>query len=180
VMWVVMLMAMGLELVMYAERFLREEYRAKTLPALFLLPRRMQEIVYAKIVGNVLALGPALIWFIVGAVLWSEHIPEFLEALTRKPEIFFAICLIAAEVVAALHLVAFLSLVVKWGAVPLAIGVGVLTNMCCIGFVTEVNGVISGPNEFEVVAALFIAFMALISLILHIAIATRLEKLAAE
>ena len=81
-----------------------------------------------------------------------------------------------------LHLITFLSLFVKWGAIPLCIGIMFFSNMICIStmqyFVIRMGkwGISSDDEKFAVIC--FLELFA--TLMLHFGIGVRLRSIAAR
>jgi len=138
------------------------------LSTLLMLPRSQGKIVYSKVAGCLVGLGPGLIWFFFGVMIAPESIGEAFRDLIDEPSAWFVV----SQYVVFLHLIAFLSLYVKWGAVPLAFATVFLINGCCISAVEF--GSRPGPGDgFLVVLALVGAG---ISFGLHVAIAEGLRQ----
>lgn len=118
-----MLAAIALESSVLASRIFHEEVKWKTLPALSMLPVSIGRIAYFKTAGCVLALIPAATYLAIGAVF---HPWGYLQVIA-SPFLWFGV----TTFVIFLHLTAVLSLVVKWGALPLSFAVMFIFNSCC-------------------------------------------------
>jgi ABC-type transport system involved in multi-copper enzyme maturation permease subunit len=113
------LMAGGVELSLYSSRIFHVEIRWTTWPPLVMLPLSLLQTVASKVAGCLLALFPVLAYLALGGLLDSQ---DFFEALTEWPiEPWFWVTLLIFAFF--LHLTALLTLFVKWGALPLAIGI---------------------------------------------------------
>jgi hypothetical protein len=126
---IMMLVVITLESSMYASVIFHDEWRDRTLPLLTMLPIRPSSIIHWKIAGCLPALIPALVWLIAGCVIWPQGLEEFAKVLFLPSRWF--VVLVAALF---LTLTMFFSMVVRWGALPLAIAVmalGVLVSGCC-------------------------------------------------
>ena len=115
------LVALGgaaIESATHAARVLRDEVRAGTLPTILLTPHTPGEIVRAKMRGDAAILAPAAVLLAVAACISPGEFGTLLRQLlaTRPGWLMFA------QFVLLLYLTAWLSLVVRWGALPLAIG----------------------------------------------------------
>jgi ABC-type transport system involved in cytochrome c biogenesis permease component len=122
---VTMLGAGALQLGLLASRVFREEVKANTLPLLMMLPESTAWIAWTKASAAVPALIPVICYFLLGALLDAEDFARaFMDLVTSLPG-WYAIGLF----VLFLHLAAYLSLVVKWGALPLAIFLIYLSQM---------------------------------------------------
>jgi len=126
-----MIGAIVLELSLLASSLFRGEVKDRTLPLLMMLPRTTGSIAYAKTGGALLSLGPAVGWFCVGAVLAPDSFVDGLELFFTYPSAVFA-WLYVLIFALFLYLTVYLSLVVKWGALPLAIGLLSLAFGCCL------------------------------------------------
>src|SRR5690606_21972850 len=116
------------ELALYSGRIVRDELQARTLPTLMMLPLTVPRIVYPKIAGCLLGLGPAAAYFLMGSLLHPHGLAEAITNLITKPNGWFLLI----QYVLFLHLATLLSLIVKWGAVPLALAIVLVPNMFCI------------------------------------------------
>jgi ABC-type transport system involved in cytochrome c biogenesis permease component len=114
---IAMLAAGAIELALIASRVFHEEVKAQTLPLLMMLPKTAAQIAWSKAASAIPALVPALCYFLLGAVLNSEESSKDLKGIVTSWAGWYAIVLF----VLFLHTAAYLSLVVKWGALPLAI-----------------------------------------------------------
>jgi hypothetical protein len=121
------------ELAFIAASFLKIERQQKTLSSLAMLPFSMQRIALHKLIGSLPALVPAMLYFVVGLAFL---LPEFFAALRdAKPpaysnnnprvELGAVLFLLYAvtHVLFFLVLTTNLSLRIKRGALPLAIGI---------------------------------------------------------
>ena len=173
-----------LELALVAARVFRQERRWKTLSSLAMLPITMRRVAYQKLLGGFLGCWPAVFYIAVGlgmvvASNWSNlwrwgtafGYDQVLDILVGW-EVFSGIAFTTALGLFFLHLVAELSLRLKWGALPLSIGI---TSCCCTFGI---------PMAFMMVQSLAFVFLAAILsvavIVLHVRIGSRLEKLAAE
>jgi ABC-type transport system involved in multi-copper enzyme maturation permease subunit len=125
-----MLALLVFESAVYASRIFHDEWRDHTLPLLMLLPVSTSKIAISKILGCLPALIPATAWLVAGLALWDEG-PEHLARSLVSPSYWFY----GLVYVLFLTLTAFFSLVVRWGALPLAIGVMLAASSfgaCCV------------------------------------------------
>jgi hypothetical protein len=125
---VTMLGAGALELGLLASRVFREEVKANTLPLLMMLPESTARIAWTKAAAAVPALIPAICYFLLGALLDAEDFAKAFKQLVTSMSGWYSI----AVFILFLHLAAYLSLVVKWGALPLAIFLVYLSQMILI------------------------------------------------
>lgn len=138
----VMLGVIALESGLYASVLFHDEWRDRTLPLLTMLPIRIPTILYSKIAGCAPALVPALFWLIAGCLIWPDGPAELARCLYLPSRWFFALVWLLF-----LTLTIFFSLVVRWGALPLALAVmagGSMVAGCC-GF--PILGLFSIVNQ---------------------------------
>jgi hypothetical protein len=143
-----MLVVIVIESGLYASVILHDEWRDRTLPLLTMLPIRTPTIVNAKIAGCAPALLPALFWLLAGCLIWPEGLEQVLKCLILPSRWFFALVWLLF-----LTLTLFFSLVVRWGALPLALAVmagGGFVASCCGAPIIALLHVVSqgtGPSE---------------------------------
>lgn len=124
-----MLAAIVVESGMYASVIFHDEWRDRTLPLLTMLPISTKRVMYSKIVGCLPAFLPALFWLIMGCIIWPDGIVEMGKCLILPSRWF---CLLVWLLF--LTLTIFFSMVVRWGALPLALAVmagGAFISSCC-------------------------------------------------
>lgn len=138
----VMILLLVAEACMYSSRIFHDEWRDHTLPLLMMLPIRTPHIVLSKVLGCLPALIPGIVCLTVACVYWPAG-PEHLLRVFYRPSYWFG----ALIAVLLLTLTAFFSLVVRWGALPLAVGVmllGATFGGCCFspifGILQSVTG----------------------------------------
>ncbi len=115
-----------LELSIYASRLFHDEIRLQTLSSLLMLPRSIAYVAYSKLAGMLLGAVPTLFFVAVDSVLVTPNATEWFKVVGH-PGFWFPIVLFTVF----LHLVVLLSLFVKWGALPLAFFVMLVTMYCC-------------------------------------------------
>ena len=118
-----------LESSMYASVMFHDEWRDRTLPVLAMLPVRPSTILTSKMLGCAPALIPALFWLLAGCAIWPDGPEELVKCLIMPSRWFYAIVLLLF-----LTLTIFFSMVVRWGALPLALAVmagGAFVSSCC-------------------------------------------------
>lgn len=161
-----------------AASFLRHERQWKTLSSLAMLPMSMRRIAYQKLLGCLPSLLPALIYLALGAVCVAVS-PEpdgFVEFRWSRWTFdgVLAVAFSVAQCVLFLHLVAWLSLYLKRGALPSAIAIYFVLAL----LVGIVRAFIS-RNEGSVLFILLLLSLGMIS-VFHWQIGLRLEALAKE
>ena len=121
-----------IESTVMASRVFREEVQLNALPSLMLLPIRPARIAYAKVAGCLVALAPGLIALTLGVA--SVAIAILIESDSQAAAsslvglIFAGVGVVVGLtfVLFFVHLVAYLSLVVKWGSIPMSIGISLV------------------------------------------------------
>jgi len=136
-----MLAVIVIESGLYASVILHDEWRDRTLPLLTMLPIRSSTILYSKIAGCAVALLPALFWALAGCVIWPDGPKELLNCLILPSRWFYGLVWLLF-----LTLTIFFSMVVRWGALPLALAVMAGGSFCAglcgspvIAILTAVN-----------------------------------------
>ncbi|HEY2252833.1 MAG TPA: ABC transporter permease [Planctomycetaceae bacterium] len=118
-----------LEASMYASVMFHDEWRDRTLPVLAMLPVKPATILTSKMIGCLPAFIPALFWLLAGCAIWPDGLEELSKCLILPSRWFYAIVLLLF-----LTLTIFFSMVVRWGALPLALAVmagGAFVSSCC-------------------------------------------------
>lgn len=115
-MFFVALFIVAAELAYYAGRFLREEIRWQTLAAIAVLPGSTAGMTYSKLLGCLLGLVPAISYVAIGARLNPRDVGDWSVTIWDEPQFLFLISLLVLFI----HVTAYLSLFVKWGALPLS------------------------------------------------------------
>lgn len=160
-----------------ASRIFKDEVRWKTLSSLMMLPISVRELAYRKVAGALLGTLPVLVYFMVGLMLVPNDVGDFFGEMFKHPEGFEVLAVMILQFVLFLHLTAFLSLVLKRGALPLAIAIHYLGGTMFMGFVGVLFATMGGfGGMFFIVAPVVIV----LTVILHWAIGFRLERAAAE
>lgn len=121
-----------IESTLMASRVFREEVQSNALSSLMLLPMGPARIAYAKVAGCLVALLPGLL--LLGAGLACVVIAMFIEADSQADSAYLVGLVFAGMGVFSglsfalffVHLVAYLSLVVKWGSIPMSIGISIV------------------------------------------------------
>ena len=123
------LLAGATELALQSARVFREEVRDGTLPILALLPRPMHEIAWGKVAGCLVVAVPAAVLLAAAAVIAPRGVAMIFEQFLLSRHGW----LMGVQLVLTLYLTAYLSLVVRWGALPLALGL-VYVMLPAIGY----------------------------------------------
>jgi ABC-type transport system involved in multi-copper enzyme maturation permease subunit len=162
-----------------AARIFQEEIRWKTLSSLVTLPVSVPELAYRKVTGTLAGTLPLLAGFVLGMLLVPEDTGKFLEEMFREPAAFGMFTVVILQFILFLHLTAFLSLIIKRGALPLAIAIQYLGGSFFIGFLTLFFsfGGATGPGVILFFTGIICVVL---TAILHRAIGLRLALAAAE
>ncbi|QDU78781.1 ABC-2 family transporter protein [Polystyrenella longa] len=175
------LIVLGIELCIYAARIFQDEVRWQTLSVLVMLPQSIPQIAYQKIAGCLWGLVPILSFLLLGCALAPENVFEFLENVFFDESGFFGIIMFLSGCVAFLHLVVYLSLYVKWGALPVAIMLSMFYLTCCgIGSSQIMIGSTGSDSGFYFFAFIWIGMFSLISVVLHILTGEKLRDMASK
>ncbi len=168
---------MGVELAFAAASIFRVERQGQTLSSLAMLPQGLRRVAYEKILGVVPSLCTAGTYMALSLPLISKSIHELWRDFSWHSHRDFwqlvGIAFVGAQGVFFLHLVANLSLRVKRGALPLAIGSHLLLTIFCG---------ISSVGMFRDESGLILLFILTIgaTIFLHLNTGQRLVELAAE
>jgi hypothetical protein len=110
----------AIDLCVIASRVFKSEIKWKTHSSLMTLPWNTSSIVSQKLVGSLFGTLPYFIFFSAGAVLSLDVFFEVLYEMASEPDVVLGIILVFAQFIMFLYLVAFYSLILKWGALALA------------------------------------------------------------
>lgn len=175
---VTMMAAAAIELALIASRVYQQEVKAHTLPLLMMLPETAGQIAWSKAASAVPALVPTVSYFLLGALLNPEDFGRgFKEIVTTWTSWYVFVWFVLF-----LHLAAWLSLIVKWGALPLAILVVYLCQMVLFPIYMVLTWAFfrsNGPSEAPMMVSLMVVGLVGIAL-LEREIPRRLRKLAAR
>jgi hypothetical protein len=176
--WLMWLIAC-IELAFMAGGIFRQERRWKTLSTLAMLPMSTRRMAYQKLLGCIPALIPAAFYFGLGLLcvlddILKEVADDLLHGNFRHyDDLFFVFCYALTQSILFLHLVVWLSLYLKRGALPMAIAINFVVNMF-LGLIMA--AVVRDSGGLVIMAILSVVA----SIVLHVKIGTRLEELAAE
>jgi len=162
-----------------AGRIFRDEIRWKTLSSLVMLPVSVPELAYRKVAGTLAGTLPLLAGFVLGVLLVPDDVGKFLDDMFSEPVGVGVFIVIILQFILFLHLTAFLSLIIKRGALPLAIAIQYLGGSFFMTFLTILfsAGGSSGPGAICFLTGLICVAM---TVVLHRAIGLRLARAAAE
>lgn len=172
------LIVTAVSLAIDASRIFKSEVRWKTLSSLVLLPFSVREIAYRKVLGSMAGVTPYLLYCFAGLTMMSNGLSEFLGEMASHPAQFVFLAIAVSQYILFLHLVAYLSLVIKRGALPLAVAIQYLGGM----FLTIPFSLIFmvGPGGRDWGMLFLLAGTIVATAVLHAAIGGRLVRAAAE
>jgi len=145
-----MLLALGVEVPIYASRLFREEIRWQTWSNLVLLPESISKIAIQKIVGTLPTFAPGIVIFLFGAVMAPRFVEDFFDELFDEVGLWWFI----SQYILGVHVVVLMSLVVKWGSLPLGIAIVFLGNALFIACAGS-----SGGGEEILIVPIFFAIV---------------------
>ena len=174
---VLMIVLICIELVVHAARVFNSEFRWRTLSGLIVLPMSVRRLAYQKILGCLLCVVPYLLWFLVGLLLAPGAFADAIEGLLTEREGLIGVFQMLTQGLLLLHLVAFLSLVLKRGALALGLLIWYFGNSMLFGLVGMLIFPLGrlGPEVFFLLTGLF--FLGL-TVVLHLGIGRRLRRVA--
>jgi len=175
--WVSLIMT-AVCLALEAARVFQDEIRWKTLSSLVTLPISVHELAYRKVAGVLAGTLPLLAGLVLGGLLVPEKIGEFLNDLCRHPVGFGVLAITILQYVLFLHLTAFLSLILKRGALPLAVAIQYLGGSFFMTFLAM--GLSLGRADPGAIYFIIGFICAVLTAVLHRAIGLRLTRAAAE
>lgn len=117
----IMMFAISLDAALIASRCFSEEVRSQTLSTLLLLPMSTSGILYGKLLGSFLGWLPGpicLVYAMTAHAYGRESVKEFFD---RPGPPFWLI----AHLLLVPHVAAVAAMYLRWGALPLSIGVGI-------------------------------------------------------
>lgn len=161
-----------------ASRVFKDEVRWKTLSSLMTLPISIPELAYRKTIGALIGTLPLLAGFCAGLLMVPNDVRNFLGEINHEPSMLGLLVVLFLQFVLFLHLTAFLSLIIKRGALALAIVIHLLSGfMCLLSFGILFSGFSGGQG-----GGLFLTGFITVALTipLHFGIGYRLERAAAE
>ena len=173
--------AVVIEACILASRIFHDEVRLQTLSSLMMLPRSIPYLAYTKALGCLLGLAPSIACLALGSLLLPGiDLPRVGEFLIN-PATWG--CVLGITIF--LHLVALLSLFVKWGALPLAIVIMAPLSVCCpvwqllFYVIGRQGGIRDSVGSLAATATVWI-LMALVCFVFQMMIAARLQEIGSK
>jgi ABC-type transport system involved in multi-copper enzyme maturation permease subunit len=105
------------EISLFAARVFRDEVKAQSLPLLMMLPFSTSQLAWSKVSAVFPAMIPACLCLLLGALIYPEGVGEFVSEWVPHSAFWYGVVTFFLF----LFMTAYFSLVVKWGALPLAI-----------------------------------------------------------
>jgi ABC-type transport system involved in multi-copper enzyme maturation permease subunit len=181
-------LALPLEALLLAARVFRGELKEKTWTALMSLPLSLPEIAYPKVVGCLLALGPAVLYFLLGAVLDPGSVDQFMIDMTADWVGPVVVLNFVVHVLLLLHLASLLSVMTNtWVGLLLTVLVWVMgfwAMSACITLPLMLMSIGGGAPAVDPEVYMQLAwsasavFMMAVVVALHVAIGSRLKAAA--
>ena len=169
-----------LQLCLHAGKIFRDEIRWKTLSSIAMLPMSMTRIAYQKVGAALITVLPMLCFMMLGLVLASEEILDDLGRFDAEELFYFftAVFYIVAQVFMGVHIIAILSLYLKWGSFALGLFLVFIFNMAFFMF-AALSSIGSSDGFFGL---LFLASLgaSAVGCVLHAMIGKGLEAAAAK
>lgn len=163
-----------LESCFLASKVFKEEVKWRTHAIIMITPRSMLSLAFQKVAGCVIALIPAAIYFIVGALLVSESLEW----------VMTGVIIAIPGWISFLYLVAFFSLVVKRGGLALSFLIGYFVYSYAYGFIIffGLGSRIMGGGSGSMAGAIVLAYVVFLgsAVALHFATWAMLKKAAAQ
>ncbi|QDT45782.1 ABC-2 family transporter protein [Gimesia alba] len=170
-----MLIGLVIECTIYTSRMFREERKLKMLPLITILPHSLLRIVYEKIAGCMMALFPVCMALGLVILIAPDSLTNFYNSGFNS-----LLLLIGIQFVVFLHLLAYYSIIVRWGALAFAIGTIILVEACATPFM-QILFLLFHVAIGETGIILPVFYLSLLScFLLQILIANRLQQIAAE
>lgn len=164
-----------IESTIYTSRLFSDERELRMLPLIRLLPLSFMRIVYEKITGCLLALAPVSLLILLLSCYSPDRVTQLVDLQFHSLSFLLGI-----QFILFLHLLAYYSLVVRWGALAFAIGTILLLDLCAIPFL-QVAFLVFHVSLGEASLVLPVFYFSLFScFILQILIGNRFQKIAAE
>jgi len=113
-----MVLIFTIELLMIASTLFHAEKKWGTLPTLLMLPKSTANLGYSKLIGSLLGSVPTLILLFAVIAIAPGQGKSFWSVVISWPTMIYLCALIFL-----CHLTVYCSVLVKWGALPLAIGI---------------------------------------------------------
>lgn len=178
---IVMVIAIICECVLSASRLYSEEVKWKTISSIIALPCSLRKLTVFKVLGHMIALWPYLVLMILGAILigdaFVEGTIEAIEGVLNEPIILVGMIVGLLTFLFYLHLIVYLSLIFKKGAIAVA-----MLAWFIVWIATTIFSVFTGRLGLSGEAfTMFLAIAMVLGIVVMIKlVAARLELAAAQ
>lgn len=160
-----------------ASRMFHEELKWGTLPSIAVLPRSIFHIAYVKAAGCLMGLAPAVIVLLAVILLVPAPAATARHVAITEPGLW----MLGMHLLVLLHLTALYSLVVKWGALALAVGTLLIIDaLLSLPFSLLLSGLSASYGNDSVAIGPIIYIGCAASAALQVAIAMQLRAAAAR
>ncbi|WP_231740987.1 ABC transporter permease [Thalassoglobus neptunius] len=136
-----LLVLLCIETLVLASQFFHTERKSGTLPTLLMLPQTPLRITWEKAFGCFLGVLPTIVFLFIPESFLQER--YFFESFVLTPRMLTLIC----GLLVMAHLTALCSLIVKWGALPLAIGLALIAGGLFAPFIAVAKSLIRSAGE---------------------------------
>lgn len=173
--WMFAVIVIVAELLMYATRIFQQERRWGTLPTLVVLPRTTMSLAYAKLCGCLLGSLPTLLLIVLLAFIVPAPVGSG-QALRVG-----GVLILLGALIVLLHLTALYSLIIRWGALPLALATLLVLAACVLpilGMTVAAVQLADGSDYANLGPILYTT--GILSAVLQFLIGVRLRAAAAE
>ncbi|WP_417848064.1 ABC transporter permease [Thalassoglobus sp.] len=136
-----LLIVFAIETLLYSAQFLQSERQLGTLPTLLMLPLSVGQITYQKMFGCLIATVPTVIAILIAEYFLNQKSSR--ELIIHSRGLFACLCVL----IVLCQLTVLCSLISKWGALPLAIGIMLITGTILAPFVAGAMTLISRANQ---------------------------------
>ncbi|MEI8380037.1 MAG: hypothetical protein WCJ09_07915 [Planctomycetota bacterium] len=160
---------LALDVALLASRTVQEEVHGQTLQSLVMLPRPVSQVIYAKLGGALLVSLPGVTF--LGLTLLLPHGFQNLDEYFNKHAGWFFV----AHFVLAPHLAMILSMYMRWGIVPLSVGLAIGSTAAWVSYFDSVR---IGPADRGVWVGTIVVL--LISIACHFWMIRKLPTIAAQ
>lgn len=130
-----------IETLLYASQFYHQERRLGVLSTLVMLPYSVGQIGYQKLLGCLCALLPTLLALIVAELIVKASRSHEELLLTQQGLFGFCLLLVLCQVTV------LCSLIAKWGALPLALGIMAVIGAFIVPFVVGTMNMIANAEQ---------------------------------
>ncbi len=170
-----------IELAVNASRLFHDEIRGQTMVSLLMLPRSIGYVAYSKLIGSLIGLTPLLLWLVIDLSLLTNGWANTSQVVAH-PFFWFGVLMLTVF----LHITVLLSLFLKWGALPIAFFVTLLTMYCCPVFMFPMMILMAAREPGDEAPMLWLASLvtititALVSFVFQMMIHARLYELGSK